>query len=632
MADRINLCLWQGSRRLELTPKAFEVLDHLRRNPGRLVSADEILDAVWPKTFVQPEIVKTYIRTLRRLLGDDARQPRFIETRPRCGYRFVGELPERGEVTDARRLSRLVGRRAQMTMLQEIFAAAEGGNRQFVVVTGEAGLGKTALLEAFKAEIDPLKGPVVASAYGNPGFGQGEPLSVIISLLADLSRLLDPELFHSSLSTFAPSWRLPVQDCARSVPLGSPTPGVETTEAPDRLVREACALIEHLAQRTTLVLLVEDLQWADSASLAVIGSLARRRYPARILFGATYRQVEFLKRCPVRDLTDSLLLHDLAREIALTPLTEGDVRAFLRFLPNHGLERAKGANPKPPVERSPTSKDRARTLTLRSGGNPLLLKALVRGEEEPRRGDLGRNAALSGAAQRRSTVALGLDLQLQDVGPTLREALEAASLAGRRFCAWSVGRIVETEQADVETMFAKLSSSQQILVEDGWYPLPDGSLSPIYKFKHGAHRAVLLNGQSADLRMARHGKLGHCIEAFWGDHIRDVAADVCQRFEFAGDWPRAIDYAQLAASEALERSAHRRAARLLAHALRLASHLPTDRRHAAEGPIHRQLHELGGNRDSFERRATQRITGSSLGAMVRSGRSPRSLREPRCVS
>jgi hypothetical protein len=64
----------------------------------------------------------------------------------------------------------------------------------------------------------------------------------------------------------------------------------------------------------------------------------------------------------------------------------------------------------------------------------------------------------------------------------------------------------------------------------------------------------------------------------------------------------------------------------------LASHLPTDRRHAAEGPIHRQLHELGGNRDSFERRATQRITGSSLGAMVRSGRSPRSLREPRCVS
>ncbi len=57
--DRGNRCLWRDQARLDMPPKAFDVLDYLRRHPGRLVSQDEILDQVWPNRFVQPEIVKT---------------------------------------------------------------------------------------------------------------------------------------------------------------------------------------------------------------------------------------------------------------------------------------------------------------------------------------------------------------------------------------------------------------------------------------------------------------------------------------------------------------------------------------------------------------------------------------------
>ena len=166
--DYHNRCLWRGKERLELTPKAFEVLEFMRRNPGRLISHDEILDAVWPDTFVQPEIVKTYVRTLRRVLADNVQKPRFIETRPRSGYRFVGSLPETTEKMTLPARSLLVGRETERHQLISGFEAAAGGRRGSIIITGEAGLGKSALLQDFTSGLDRTGSVRVASAYGCP--------------------------------------------------------------------------------------------------------------------------------------------------------------------------------------------------------------------------------------------------------------------------------------------------------------------------------------------------------------------------------------------------------------------------------------------------------------------------------
>jgi len=74
---------------LPLRPKTFAVLEYLAARPGRLVSQDELLDAVWPGTHVTPSALAGCIREVRRALGDDARSPRFVETAYRRGYRFV---------------------------------------------------------------------------------------------------------------------------------------------------------------------------------------------------------------------------------------------------------------------------------------------------------------------------------------------------------------------------------------------------------------------------------------------------------------------------------------------------------------------------------------------------------------
>src|ERR1700736_6336470 len=87
--DIVDQCLWRGETRLALTPKVFAVLCHLVEHAGRLVTQDELLEAIWPDTYVQPEILRKYILELRKVLGDDHRSPRFIETLPKRGYRFV---------------------------------------------------------------------------------------------------------------------------------------------------------------------------------------------------------------------------------------------------------------------------------------------------------------------------------------------------------------------------------------------------------------------------------------------------------------------------------------------------------------------------------------------------------------
>jgi TolB-like protein len=96
--DSENECLWRGVERVLLAPKAFLMLDYLVKHAGRLVTHHELLEALWPGTFVQPEVLKAHILDIRHVLGDDAKNPKFIETQARRGYRFIATV-ESGAVT-----------------------------------------------------------------------------------------------------------------------------------------------------------------------------------------------------------------------------------------------------------------------------------------------------------------------------------------------------------------------------------------------------------------------------------------------------------------------------------------------------------------------------------------------------
>ena len=125
--DTSNECLWREGVQIELAPKPFSVLRYLVENAGRLITHDELLDALWPATYVQPQVLRTYMLELRKVLGDDASSPRFIQTIPKRGYRFVAAVSQdadaavevaSGDSILGSKFSELVGRDQELVRLR----------------------------------------------------------------------------------------------------------------------------------------------------------------------------------------------------------------------------------------------------------------------------------------------------------------------------------------------------------------------------------------------------------------------------------------------------------------------------------------------------------------------------------
>ena len=90
--DSANQCLWQGEGRVQITPKGFDVLRYMVENAGRLITQDELLEALWPETYVNQEVLRKYILEIRKVLGDRPEKPAFIETVTKRGYRFIAPV------------------------------------------------------------------------------------------------------------------------------------------------------------------------------------------------------------------------------------------------------------------------------------------------------------------------------------------------------------------------------------------------------------------------------------------------------------------------------------------------------------------------------------------------------------
>jgi DNA-binding winged helix-turn-helix (wHTH) protein len=90
--DTTNQCLWRGEERVPIPPKAYDVLSYLVENPGRLVTPDELLEKLWPESYVNPEVFRKYILDIRKILGDRPDRPEFIETVTKREHRFIAPV------------------------------------------------------------------------------------------------------------------------------------------------------------------------------------------------------------------------------------------------------------------------------------------------------------------------------------------------------------------------------------------------------------------------------------------------------------------------------------------------------------------------------------------------------------
>ena len=187
-------CLWRGEEAIVLRAKSLAVLRYLLARPGRVVEKEELLQAVWPGLAVSEGVLTVCVSELRRVLGDEAQAPQYIETVYRRGYRFIGLLQEQeapppvAPAPEAQPPSRIVGREAELHQLQAWFAQAQRGQRRVVFVSGEAGMGKSTLVEAFLAQVSATEGLWLACGECVEHYGAGEAYLPVLAALGRLCR------------------------------------------------------------------------------------------------------------------------------------------------------------------------------------------------------------------------------------------------------------------------------------------------------------------------------------------------------------------------------------------------------------------------------------------------------------
>src|SRR5499426_4267065 len=137
--------LWQGDQAIALRPQSLALLRYLVAHAGRLVTKAEVRQHVWAGTHVSDAVLRVSVHEIRQALGDVAAAPRYLETVGRQGYRFL--LGDAREGSPPLTTGPLVGRQGEVEAVAQWFQRAAQGRRQCVFVSGEAGIGKTTVVD-----------------------------------------------------------------------------------------------------------------------------------------------------------------------------------------------------------------------------------------------------------------------------------------------------------------------------------------------------------------------------------------------------------------------------------------------------------------------------------------------------
>jgi DNA-binding winged helix-turn-helix (wHTH) protein/tetratricopeptide (TPR) repeat protein len=568
--DPANQCLWRGEQRVPLTPKAFDVLRYLVDHPGRLVTQDEILEALWAETYVNPELIKKYILGIRKALGDRHDKPEFIETLPKRGYQFVAtisyDIVAGSRDVAAGTTKKLVGRDGALAELHNSLDRASRGRRQVIFVTGEAGIGKTTLLDTFHQQA--VRKHTLRAARGQcvEGFGGKESYYPMLESLGQLTRNLDGNAVIQTMVKCAPTWLIQFPSLVKA----------EHREAlqreilgatRERMVREICEALEAITSEIALVLIFEDLHWSDPSTLDLISALARRREPAKLMLLCTYRPVDVvLSNSSLKGLKQDLQVHQLCSEIILERLEEPLIAEYLATKFSRGNLPA----------------GLAALIYRHSGGNALFMVAIV--QDMLKRGLIAQDKdgwslttpleAIAPSVP--ETLQQMLEAQFDQLSAPEQRVLKSASVAGERFSVWTISTMLDIGPDQIEDLCDQLSLRQQVIKSAGIQELSKGLVSAHYEFRHSLYRQAIYRFLSDGTRSRLHLGLAARLESLCRPGHRELASEVAFHFEEGRDYEAAIRYLLLAAENATSRFAYRDSIRVLQHALKLVPKVPSD--------------------------------------------------------
>ena len=565
--------LWKEGDPVALQPRPLAVLSYLAARPGVVVSRDELIAKLWAGTHVTKAVLKVAVRAIREALDDDVDAPRHIETVGREGYRFIGAdsvgAPAAPRTGAAAAGAPMVGRERDLARLHAGLAQAIAGARTIVFVTGEAGLGKTTLLDRFIKEVESAGGVCVARGQCLEQYGEGEAYLPVLEALGRLARDDVTGELSETLARHAPTWVPQLAALDPTPPARWRHDGAIAT-MPARMLREMADALEVFTRRRALILVLEDLQWSDPSTIDLLGCIARRRQPARLLLIGSLRPVEMMGHDhPLRGVQHELQAKGLCEEIALELLSRDGVAAYIdaRF----------GEAPTAALATRVYERTEGNALFMVNMVNDLVAGGLLAWRD----GQWQVDGSIDTATDRIPTGLQELiGRRMHDLARPVRQVLEAASVAGDEFAVVAVAAAVQADTGRIEDVCEQLASQGSLIVDAGVAEWPDGSVSGRYRFRHALYRRVLYEGIAAARRVRLHRAIGRREEAGFGARTGEHAAELAMHFTHGHAYLRALHFHELAAAAALDRHAAHEAVTHCTAALEALAHTPEKPEHA----------------------------------------------------
>jgi DNA-binding winged helix-turn-helix (wHTH) protein len=575
--------IWKHDKEVHLRRKPFAILRYLVRNPQRLVTHAEIVEAVWGKIAMSESLLRTHMRDLRKVLGDG-----LVETVAGRGYRFVAELsdayaddsrlPSEG-ATEGNGSKPVVAREAELDSLRGALRSVRDRRRATVLVTGEAGVGKTTLVDSFLERAGAQGSLLVGRGACIEQYGSGQVYLPVLDAMTALCRGRGGERVLEVLARHAPTWLVQMPGLVRPDRLEE-LQRRASGGSQARALHQLAEALEALSGETPVVLVLDDLQWTDPSTAELLALLSSRREPARLLVVGTYRPAEVSRGNPLARVSAELLAHRQATVVALEPFASDAVDAYLasRF-PGHRF---------PP--------DFTLTLAQTTGGNPLFVATFLddletQGLVVARDGGWDLASTVEDVAARRPDgIRRLIDTQIDRLGAAEQRIVEAAAVVGMVFAAGLVAHALDEDADGVDSACESLATERGLLKYEGTETWPDGTIQSRYAFGHSLFQhAALKRSTSATIR-TRHRKIAERLEAGYGARADEVAAELAVHFDLGQVPAKAAQYCLAAGDSAARRYGFHEA---VAHYERVRALLGT-------------LPE-GRDRDLVEMRATHRL-------------------------
>jgi predicted ATPase len=466
---------------------------------------------------------------------------------------------------------------------------ALGGLGRLVLVAGEAGIGKTRIAEQLAARARTRAARVV---WGRCFEGEGAPAYwPWIQVLRGYAATRPPAGLRAELGGGAAEVAQLLPEVVEVMPGLEPPPSVDPETARFRLFDAVATFLRRAARETGLVVVVDDLHWADRSSLLLLEFVTRELAGSRLLLLGTYRDVEVSRRHPLSDTLAELARQPVTYRVALRGLSQAEVASCIAAVA--GIEAA------PEV---------VAAVHSQTEGNPFFVGEVAR--------LLATEDRLGGAGD----LALGIpegvreviDRRLNRLSERCNRLLAVAAVEGRDFDLDVVGQAARFSASEVLEELDEATDAH-LVTETGNGP-------GRYRFAHALVREVAYAGLRVSERASLHHRVGEAIEYHSQPDLEARLAELAHHFlqsAAVGDADKAIDYAARAGNAALGLLAYEEAVghfQRALQALKLAH--PGDYSRRCElllalGQAQRAASDLAGARATYEQAAA---VAKSVGA------------------